>query len=212
MNLHRIEGHAEWVDVPAARRNAWQRMAARTSGVITIGNFISVLGLASVPYGLLLVVHEHRYLLGLGILIAGRLCDLLDGWLADKTGTKSPLGEMIDATFDKLSIGLTVIILAAAGILPLWVLLLLVLPHIFVAILALLAWRRGQGLHPSRSGKNSMAVAWVSLVAYVFTHFYSGFSHYAADALTGLLVGLSFGLGAMATVGYIQEFRKIIKS
>jgi cardiolipin synthase len=210
LSLHRIEGNAEWVSVPSAQRNPWQKLAAATAGIVTIGNFVSVIGLASVPYGLLLVVQDHHFLLGFAVLVLGRLCDLLDGWLADKTATKSPLGEKIDATFDKISLGLVLIILAVKNIVPWWALVGLALPHVLVGIMAVIALRRGQTIHPSRAGKFGMAVAWFTLAGFVFIHFYTGGLLAIAQVITAFLFGVSVGLGVASTVGYIKEFRKIL--
>jgi phosphatidylglycerophosphate synthase len=208
MNLHRIEGDAEWVTVPAAQRNVWQRTAAATIGVVTIGNFFSLLGLASVPYGLWLIA-QQRYVAGIAVLTFGRICDLLDGWLADKTGTKSPLGERIDAAFDKISLGLVLLVLLVSGILPWWALVLLILPHLIVAFLAVIAWRRGQVLHPSRTGKLSMALVWVVIAAFIVAYMYRQHDVWMIRELTAILTGISAGLGATATLGYIQEFRQL---
>jgi phosphatidylglycerophosphate synthase len=216
MNLHRIEGKAEWENIPASHRNNWQKVAARTAGVVTIGNFLSVVGLLSIPAGLWLIISGHAFLAGIIILGAGRLCDLLDGWLADKTGTKSPLGEKIDVVFDKISTGVTVLVLASVAILPWLALGLLLLPHIIIAAVGLLAFRRGHKLHASISGKWSMAAAWFCIVAFVAAFGVrqeTGTQVFPAQlqVLAAVLLVVSVGLGLIAAIGYVNDYRSNLK-
>lgn len=216
MHLHRVTGKSDWSAVPARDRNGWQQVAAGTHGVVTIGNFFSLLGLASVPYGLyvILVLNQYRY--GAFVLLAGRLCDLLDGWLADRTRTKSPLGEAIDAVFDKLSVAATVIGLAAAQVINWFMLVLLLMPHAAVAVLALGALLRDRRLHPSYAGKISMAAAWASLLLFTLLQHYRSTSEgliigatIAALAYAALCVSVL--LGFYAVNGYISEFKRLGK-
>lgn len=217
MNLHRIEGAAEWTAVPRDKRNVWQRIAARTYGVATIGNAISVLGLASVPFGLWLILSSERYWIGVAVLAAGRLLDLLDGWLADKTGTKSPFGEKIDASFDKISIAVTVVVLALNHLLGWFILLVLLLPHALVALMAVAAYLRGQIIHPSYLGKMSMAAGWLCILAFTVFSIYRNLQDnwiviVGSSVVAYAAFSVSVFLGIAATAGYIAEFKSAQES
>ncbi|HSH18294.1 MAG TPA: CDP-alcohol phosphatidyltransferase family protein [Candidatus Saccharimonadales bacterium] len=211
MNLHRIEGKPEWADVKPASRNVWQKVAARSDGIITIGNYFSLLGLLSVPFGLKLIL-DGRYVAGVIILLLGRLCDLLDGFLADKTGTKSPLGEKIDAVFDKLSTGVAVIVLALSGLVPWWVIVLLVLPHVITTVLATATYLKGSIMHPSLPGKLSMAAGWLTMLAFVLTYAFSGFPQKLATTGAYVLLAMTVAISLVAVIGYVREYRQIKKA
>jgi phosphatidylglycerophosphate synthase len=212
MNLHRVEGQADWQKVSPPKWNSWQKAAARSGGVITIGNFFSLLGLLSVPLGLIIIVRDHHYISGVIILALGRLCDMIDGWLADKTGTKSPLGEKVDATFDKASTGLAVAVLAVSGILPWWALALLILPHLVISALALTVLRRGKVIHPSRAGKLSMAAGWLSLLVFVAAEGVNGgVPGTALVLLAYILLGVSVLMSIAALIGYDRDFADLMK-
>ncbi len=191
IKLHRSRKQADWARLGRKRRNGWQRLAARTSGVVTLGNVFTLIGLLIVAAGLILIVQES-YLLGLVLLVVGRLCDLLDGWLADLTATKSPLGALFDATADKVETAATVIVLVATGLLPIWLALAVLLPHAITAVLSLNAGLRGRPFQPSRAGKASMAIAWLGLAAVVLAAVVPGSG--------GLILGVAYGVCAMATV------------
>ncbi len=166
MQLHRTAGKPDWEAIDVAERNGWQHWAMRSHGILTPGNVITVTGFIGVVYGLVLLA-DKSYGAGLLVLAAGRACDLLDGLAADYTGTKSPLGEKMDATFDKLSTGLSLIVLVVIGIVPLWIALLLAVQQAAAIVFALVALKRGTALHPSRTGKLGMAGIWLGLLLIV---------------------------------------------
>jgi phosphatidylglycerophosphate synthase len=204
MNLHRIEGRADWADVSVSQQNQWQKVAARTHGIVTISNFFSLVGLASIPYGLWALSHE-AYITAVIILGLGRLCDLLDGWLADLTHTKSPLGEKIDASFDKISTVATVTGLVVLGVVPGSWLLLLVTPHLLIAPIVVLAYFMGKPAHPSVPGKFSMAVIWATIVGYILLHPLAGQWEDVGKILVAISFYVAVGLGLIALVGYIRH-------
>lgn len=179
MQLHRTTGKPDWLAVPPVSHNIWQRVAVRTHGIGTPSNAVTLVGFVLVLIGLQQILTQH-YLLGTVLLITGRLCDILDGWVAELTRTKSPLGELLDAAIDKIVTILTVAIFFAAHIAPTWVLIALVTPHILIAII-ILRWRIHKvAFHPSLVGKLSMAGVWLSLVVYALDHVV----HLPAAALT----------------------------
>ena len=90
------------------------------------------------------------------MLATGRICDVLDGWLAEITRTKSPLGELLDAGIDKIITILAVAAFFVAHIAPAWALIALVIPHILIVVI-MFRWRiRKRAIHPSLAGKLSM--------------------------------------------------------
>lgn len=218
MNLHRVEHDPDWAAVSPGVRNIWQKLAAATNGIVTLGNLFSLMGLLSVPVGLYLMnlgdtplLKYVAFFYAIPVLALGRICDLLDGWLADRTGTKSPLGEKIDASFDKISTAGILIGLVVLHVIDWWILALLILPHILVAAVALLAYSHGRGLHPSRIGKNSMAVAWACLFVYITSYAFEMFSRHgripALQNIAAILLAVSVFMGLVSLQGYVREYQ-----
>lgn len=166
MNLHRASNKPEWESIPAGKRNRWQKAAARTRGIITPPNAVTVVGAIVALIGLVLLL-RHSFLLGGSLVMIGRLLDIVDGWLAELTGTKSPLGEMMDATVDKIITGLTIIVGFIIPLAPWWLLVVVLLPQAIVVIIVAIARARNAHFHPTRPGKTSMFLLWVSLVGFV---------------------------------------------
>src|SRR6266446_5236311 len=119
MDMHQAGESPDWTKVPPRNRNFWQQIAADTQGVGTPGNALSVLGFSLVVAGLLVVASrslwEGTFLVGLG-----RIADLVDGVIAQRTGTKSPLGRLLDAGLDKAGALLALGVFAAVHVLPIW--------------------------------------------------------------------------------------------
>ena len=163
MNLHRTSAKPDWEKVPTSKRTAIQKIAAATNGYATPGNAITVIGFIIVLYGLAAIL-DGKYWTGLLLLAAGRLLDVIDGIVADKTGTKSPLGEIFDAAADKFESLFTIAAIIVAGITNLWVIVALIIPQAIIPLLIFYKKRQGIGVHPTRTGKVSMALTWVGIV------------------------------------------------
>ena len=205
MNLHRTTGRPDWANITLADRNAWQRLAMVSRGWLTPGNVITLSGLFIVIIGLYWLMSAH-YWLALYALIVGRCFDLLDGWAAEATGTKSPLGEMLDAASDKIGTLLTLGAASLTSVAPWWLLLGLAIPHLIIAAISYAANRRGRRLHPSRLGKISMAAAWIGLLGLIALQA-SSMPSVSIGLAVFIFCGLSIGLGLAAASSYLKELK-----
>jgi cardiolipin synthase len=93
--------------------------------VLTIPNLISVIRLAGVPLFLWLVLVPEADGWALAVLFLSGLSDYADGYLARRLDQTTRVGEILDPVADRLYILSTVIGLAARGIIPWWVAVLL---------------------------------------------------------------------------------------
>lgn len=199
MDLHRTTGKADWEAVKPINRNAFQKIAAATGGIITPANFVTILGLALTAYGLVLITQKYFWL-ALVILGVGRLLDIADGYVADGTQTKSPVGEMLDASVDKVVTLLTAVVLIIADVAPWWVIAALILPHVIIPFVVFYKKLHGIKIHPSRQGKLSMATAWFGIGGLIVLQAMPGFEPLAAVVYA--LIGASLGLGLYALWQY----------
>jgi phosphatidylglycerophosphate synthase len=81
-------------------KNGWQVVAEATNYIVTPANAIDVVGFAASMYGI------YNLDSWKGIIAAGSgfMTDVIDGKVARKTKTASPLGEAIDAGGDKVKL------------------------------------------------------------------------------------------------------------
>jgi cardiolipin synthase len=204
MKLHRVANKPDWANTNKAKYNRWQAIAIATHSAVTPGNIVTVLGGILVLLGLVAML-QHSYWLAVVLLIVGRLCDIIDGWLAEQTDTKSPLGEILDASTDKIGTLLTIIALLLAHITTPWLLAALLLPQLIIVSITASAQFDHKKLHPSRIGKYSMAIAWCSLVGLVAAKaMHSSHTNIFSFVLYGFVI-ISIILGCIAAYGYTQE-------
>ena len=125
--------------------------------MVTIPNALSVARLVGVPVFLWLVLGPHADAWAVALLIASAVTDWLDGKLARALNQQSRLGEALDPAADRLYIAATLVALAVRGIIPWWLLALLVVRELVVAgALGLLKRRMGFGtLQVSFAGKTA---------------------------------------------------------
>jgi cardiolipin synthase (CMP-forming) len=89
--------------------------------VLTIPNVISIIRLAGVPLFLWLILVPEADGWALAVLFVSGVSDYADGYLARRLHQTSKVGEILDPVADRLYILSTVAGMAARGIVPWWV-------------------------------------------------------------------------------------------
>lgn len=205
MDLHRAEKKPDWEKLRARHRNFWQRWAARTNGIVTPGNAISALGFVLVLYGLLLI-YRGDVAVGMVMVALGRILDMADGYMAHKTGTKSPLGEAVDATIDKVEIAVALPVLAFSEVLLPWQALALALLQVVNIACAAVARLRRISLHASELGKYAATLQWTAIVLYGFAVALEGRGTVSVLLwIAHIIFALSIVMGTVAASGYIKD-------
>jgi len=200
MNLHTPQDNPDWLQAAAGEVTVWQRIALATRGGITPGNIVSIVGLLLVGRGALQLSGSH-WLLGLCLIIGGRLADLADGYVAELTKTKGRPGEAVDAACDKLAVGIVALVTLAAHHVPQWFLIYFIVYNLHMTLFGLF-WGRQFHLHPSSSAKLAMFTSWIAIVCLIV---YSK----APDTLilvVGMITVLAYGwLSVVAMVTYYRD-------
>lgn len=119
-DLHRSGQVADWEAIPPSEWNEYQKRAAATNGWDTPGNRTSAEGALFTLAGLALINHDTAAssLVGTVLVGMGRVKDLQDGKDADRTGTKSPKGKLIDASLDAALVVVASAVLKRREIVP----------------------------------------------------------------------------------------------
>ncbi|PID99611.1 hypothetical protein CSA80_00305 [Candidatus Saccharibacteria bacterium] len=156
------EVSGEWELVPPHERNIHQKIAAKTGGIVTVANMISVAGAYTTHCG----IHNFskgKRLKGLSQIAIGRSCDLLDGIVAKKLGTRSEVGAAVDAGLDKALTADGIFTLVRAGVIP---------PYFAAAATAQQACIMAENAkiksaggepNPSKDGKYGMGATWAGM-------------------------------------------------
>lgn len=186
----------------------WQKLAAKTHGVLTPGNLLSVGGAGILSAGLV-CLYNGSLGMGLSLVIVGRIADIADGVVAAKTGTKSPLGEALDATVDKLALLATVITLLMTGLTPWLIVLAFTLFNAVNAVCGGLARLQSAKIHPSKFGKFAAALQWLTIVLFLLSALLAGNQAGMAGTIIAALGWICFVnasvISSIATIGYILK-------
>ena len=126
----------------------------QTDRILTIPNVLSFLRLLGVPVFLWLILVPEADGWAFALLVVSGATDWLDGTIARATGQISRLGQLLDPLADRLYIAATLVGLALRGIIPWWlVVVLLARDAILAVVLAVLARRGITGLPVHFLGK-----------------------------------------------------------
>ena len=208
MKLHRTTGKPDWFAVKPEARNTWQRFAAATKSVVTPGNAVSLVGLLIVFEGMFMLL-DDRPTTGLWLIVGGRFCDIVDGFVADHTGTKSPLGEAVDATFDKIGALGILVAVGIEHIVPWWAVGLIGLQNAANSVIAYAGWRRRLAIQPVLSGKLSTAFQWLALSCFLVAAAYGQVWQWPAYIVLVPALILGFvatgAYGKVLVAGYSQK-------
>ncbi len=113
-----------------------------TDRVLTVPNALSALRLLGVPVFLWLILAHHDGW-ALALLMVSGFTDYLDGKIARRFGLISPLGRLLDPAADRLYILATLLGLAIRGVVPWWLVGLLLGREVFIAALLPVLKTRG---------------------------------------------------------------------
>ena len=161
--------------------------------ILTVPNAISMARLAGVPVFLWLVLVPQADWWAVGLLIAAGLSDWLDGKLARAWNQQSRLGEVLDPAADRLYIAATLIALAVRGIIPWWLVAVLVSRELVLGVtLLVLRWHSFGPLQVSFVGK-----AATLCLLYAFPLLFIG-SHDGTVALVARVTGWAFAIWGTA--------------
>jgi len=116
---------------------------ARPWRVWTWPNALSALRLLGVPVFLWLVIVERADVLAFVVLVLASITDWLDGALARALGQYSRLGTVLDPLADRCYIAATLVGLAIRGIIPWWLVAVLIARELMLLALLPLLRRRG---------------------------------------------------------------------
>lgn len=110
--------------------------------LLTLPNLITLARLAAVPATIWLILHQRLDIAFL-LFVAAAVSDGLDGWLARYTNSRTAIGALLDPIADKALLVSVYVTLAAMGVLPDWLAILVVFRDLVIVGGLLLLWMLG---------------------------------------------------------------------
>jgi cardiolipin synthase len=178
---------------PAAGASAPSGERPGLGRIWTVPNGISFARLLGVPVFLWLVLGPKADGWAVGLLIAAGASDWLDGKIARAWNQQSRLGQLLDPAADRLYIAATLVGLAVRGIIPWWLVGLLVARELVLGLALLVLRRFGYpALQVSFLGKAATAC-----LLYAFPLLFLG-AHAGTPAEIARIVGWAFAIWGTA--------------
>lgn len=118
-----------------------------SSRILTVPNVLSFIRLAMVPVFLVLILRGQDGL-ALLVLVISSLTDYLDGFIARTFRQISRLGQLLDPAADRLFIFAALIGLAVRGVIPWWLVVVIVARDAMLLILGVVLANHGYGPLP----------------------------------------------------------------
>jgi cardiolipin synthase (CMP-forming) len=119
-----------------------------TDRVVTVPNALSMLRLLGVPVFLWLILGPQADGAAVLLLMASGVTDYLDGVIARRWHQVSRVGQLLDPLADRLYIIATLLGLGLRGIVPWWLLAVIVLRDVVLGVALLVMRRHGLGPPP----------------------------------------------------------------
>ncbi len=116
---------------------------ARSDALVTLPNLITMARLCAVPATVWLILNG-RLDLAFWMFVGAGVSDAMDGWLARVRNARSALGAILDPMADKLLLVCVYVTLAAIGVLPDWLAILVVFRDLVIVGGVLALWMLGQ--------------------------------------------------------------------
>lgn len=164
-SLHRLKNNQnDWDGLEPDEMNIWQKIAKKTRGIITAANAVTIASTVVVMNGLADYVNGNK-VEGVVKVAAGRLGDVADGLIADKSGTKGRVGRALDPGVDFVQLCIGLPMLVQADVLPIVPALAIAVPKVIDAAATVSATVRHKEMNPTIEGKRSITAIWTGIGA-----------------------------------------------
>lgn len=168
--------------------------------VLTVPNVVTFVRIGLTPVFFVLLVQE-RWLLAAVVFVLVSATDFVDGRLARRWDQVTRLGTMLDPVADRLLILAAAIAVVIMGIMPLWLIGLIVLREVLVSVWTMYLKGRGVQLEVVYIGKWAAALVFTSLPGFILA------KAFAANVLGDLFWWASLALGCSGVVcGFVANW------
>lgn len=171
--------------------------------VLNVPNLLTILRLVMIPVFVWQFIVGHR-IASLCLFLLASLTDMLDGYIARKYNLVTDFGKLMDPLADKLMLLTAMACLFFAGLVPLWVIVVIAAKELIMVLGGLLVLRHGLVVQAQMIGKVG-TVVFVVAVALTFLHEYTApfdlWLQYAAVALALMSV-------VFYVISTVREYRQ----
>lgn len=191
------------------RYERFRREVLNLPNMITIGRLFlipPVLWWMDTADPLLCVLSAALFMLAAGL-------DIIDGWLARRSGLVTVFGKFVDPLADKVMVAAVLVYLAALGRMPAWLVVVLLTREFYINGLRTLAISEGMVIAANAGGKAKTAFQMAG-ICFLLVHYryrMPGFDELIDFHRMGMImVSLSVVLSVWSAVHYTLGFREAL--
>ncbi|MBK7825725.1 CDP-diacylglycerol--glycerol-3-phosphate 3-phosphatidyltransferase [Nannocystis sp.] len=183
--------------------------------VLNLPNMITIGRLFLIPPVLLWMDIADPFLCVMSSLVfmLAAVLDIIDGWLARRSGLVTVFGKFVDPLADKVMVAAVLVYLAADGRMPPWLVAILLTREFYINGLRSLASSEGMVIAASAGGKAKTAFQMVG-ICFLLVHYryrMPGFDEMIDFHRMGLIMlSLSVILSVLSAVEYTFHFREAL--
>ena len=182
-----------------------------TERALTFPNVLSMLRLLGVPLFLWFILYLHADRAALAVLMIAGFTDWLDGYLARRWHQISRLGQMLDPVADRLYIFAALLGMAFRGIVPWWLVVILVGRDLMLACLVPALKTRGYTSLPVHFAGKAATFCLLLAFPLVLLGSPGGLGWTGAHALGWALVGWGAVLYWWAGLLYLRQTGEVLR-
>lgn len=174
-------------------------MQKNKENIWNIPNLLTLLRIFLIPLYLYLILRCNNFLAAAAVFVTASCTDLLDGYIARRFNLITDFGKLIDPLADKLLVIGVLVSLIIKGIVPLYILLIIVAKEFVMVLGGIFMYRKGIVVYSKTIGKIAQAVLVAALLLSLLSNLYE-----VLMCSAGVLLFCSVVLTIVALVFYIN--------
>jgi CDP-diacylglycerol--glycerol-3-phosphate 3-phosphatidyltransferase len=152
------------------------------------------------------MLDDYANIVAVIIFIVASLTDFLDGYIARSRNLVSNFGKFMDPLADKLLVTSALIYFVEAGIIPAWVIIIIVSREFAISGIRVMAAKQNRVIAASWWGKIKTAVTMVMIIVILFDFKFSYINY-----IEMTLIVLATGLTIISGLDYIIKNAEVLK-
>jgi len=174
---------------------------------MNIPNYITLARIILIPFFISLMIYHH-YRAAMVVFVTACVTDALDGMIARITNQKTDLGAVLDPIADKLLIVSAFVTLVLRGILPVWLVMIVVSRDVILVLGSMVIYFTGHEFkaRPSIIGKTTTVLQLVVVTLSLALKIYG-----IKTALMPILFWTTAGFTIASGVQYVARGTKIVE-
>lgn len=164
---------------------------AKRESIWNVPNMLTMLRMALIVVFVWLYATGYRYW-AMAVFIIASLTDILDGYIARKHQLVTSFGKLMDPLADKLMVITALICLTADGLVPLWLLIVVICKELFMVLGGYFLLKHGVVVQAQPIGKVATVVFVIAIVATLLHAYLAPWDQYLQYLAVTLSVAAMF--------------------